>query len=132
MLPNATKEATEAYAKANEISVIANTPDIQAVKKPSLGLSFMAFYAPGECLGVKVSAPCLVSLSEKDGTVTVSVAEPTRAVDTVTVTLDGKYEIKDAPLRVKSQALNDSTVLTVDTSGTTCEPVRAQLSKIIN
>ena len=127
VLPNATKEETEEYGRNPQIEIVKNTNAVQAVRKPSLGLTLIAFYEPCECMGVKVDKPCLVTLYEKDGATELAVSEPTRKVDSITVTLNGRYTPKCVPLRVKTDTAENLTVLTVDVSDTTGEAVRTEL-----
>lgn len=124
LLPCATAERTAEYAKSPEIEVISNTDKLQAVRKASLGLTFMAFYEAGSCCGVTAHQPCLVILSEENGALTVSVSEPTHKANDVKVTLDKKYELIDAPLTVKVSEENGKTTLDIDVDYATGEPRR--------
>lgn len=101
VIPYADDGKTAEYAKDPEIEILSNTERIQAVRKQSLGLTFFSFHSAGECAGVKVSAPCLVSLYENGGTLTVSVSEPTREVDKIKLTLGKKYKPKSSPISVR-------------------------------
>lgn len=125
ILPNASKDATEAYAKAPEVEIVSNTKKIQAVTKPSLGLSFITFHAAGECMGVKVSAPSIVSILKKDGEMTVSVADPTHKNDTIKVTLDKKYKLISAPFTASITEKNGRTVFTANVKEVAGEAQRA-------
>lgn len=129
ILPNATKEQTKAYSDSPEIEIISNTKKIQAVRKSSLGLTFITFFEAGACAGIKASKPCIVSVLEKDGEMTVSVADPTHKTAEIKLTLDGKYTASKAPLEAKMAAEGDKTVITVKTEGLTGEAVRVVLKK---
>ncbi len=124
ILPDATAEQTEEYSKHPEVEIISNTKKIQAVRKPSLGLTFITFYAAGECAGIKASAPCIVSVLRKDGEMTVRVADPTRKLSEVKLTLDKKYKPLNIGLDTRIAERNGRTVVTAKTEGMTGEAVR--------
>ena len=127
ILPNASAEATEAYSKAPEIEIISNTKKIQAVRKPSLGLTFITFYEEGECAGIKVNTHCIVSILDKDGMKTVSVADPTHRVAQIKLTLDEKYCSVKVPIEASVGERCGKTVITAKTEGLTGEAVRITL-----
>ena len=124
LLPCASPDSTAEYAASPEIEIISNTRTIQAVRKASLGITCMAFYEAGSCLGVTVDSPCLVILSEENGILTVSVSEPTHKVNAVRLTLDKEYELLNAPITVKVSAKSGNTVLDINTDYATGEPRR--------
>ena len=124
ILPNATKDETEAYAKNSEIEIISNTRKLQAVKKASLGITFITFHEAGECAGIKASSPCIVTVLEEDGVKTVSVADPTHKLSEVKLTLDAKYTPVSVPLTAKLSERCGKTVFTALTDGMTGEAIR--------
>jgi hyaluronate lyase len=123
-LPNATKEATEAYAEAPEVEIIANTKRIQAVRKASLGLTFITFHEAGECCGIKVNAPCIVSILEANGEKTVAVADPTHKNPEIKLTLDKAYKLIYAPILAKVGERCGKTCVSVATKELAGEAVR--------
>ncbi len=124
ILPNATAEATEAYSKAPEVEIISNTKEIQAVRKSSLGLTFITFFEAGECEGIGASAPCIVSILQKDGELEISVSDPTHKAKTVELTLDRSYELINAPLIASVDERDGKTTLTAITNELAGKPVR--------
>ncbi len=124
VIPYAEEDKTAAYAKEPEVEILSNTKRIQAVRKLGLGLTFVSFHSAGECAGVKVSAPCLLSLYEKDGALTVSVSEPTREVDSIKVTLDKKYKLINASIRAEISESSGVSVINVDVKDLAGEAVR--------
>ncbi|MFI7707090.1 polysaccharide lyase 8 family protein [Nonomuraea sp. NPDC049480] len=86
LLPNASRERTRAFRGARPVRVTANTPLLQAVR--ARGLLAATFWAAGEVDGVSVDAPCLVLVRRAGGRIHLAVADPSRTVDTVTLTLD--------------------------------------------
>lgn len=83
MLPYATEEKTKAYAENPNVEIIANTNSIQAVKEKNLGITGIIFYEAGECSGIKVDKPCIVTFKEKDGEFTIKVCEPTNKENSI-------------------------------------------------
>ena len=95
IMPYATEEKIEKYISSPTVKTV-NTPECQAVTKESLGLSLYVFHNACECDGIKVSAPCILSVSEKEGVSTLSVSDATHKAQYITVTLKGKREIISA------------------------------------
>ncbi|MEU4545226.1 polysaccharide lyase 8 family protein [Nonomuraea dietziae] len=89
LLPNATAEQTAAYSG---VEVLANTADVQAVHAGRGGqghrLFAATFWAAGGVGGVTASAPCAVLVRRAGDRVSVAVSDPSRTVDSVTLTLD--------------------------------------------
>ena len=123
-LPNATVEATKAYAESPEIEVISNTKKIQAVRKASLGLTFITFHEAGECLGIKANAPCIVSVLEENGVVTFAVADPTHKNPEIKLTLDKVYTPVETSVLAKLSERCGKTVITASTVELSGEAVR--------
>lgn len=88
LLPGATPSVTAARAAAPTVTVVANTSSAQAVTDTATGVTAANFFAAGSAGPITVSAPCSVLVRESGGTLSVSVADPTRAAATVTVTID--------------------------------------------
>ncbi|WP_223167238.1 polysaccharide lyase 8 family protein [Nonomuraea sp. SYSU D8015] len=86
LLPNASRERTRAFRGTRPVRVAANTPGVQAVR--ARGLLAATFWAAGEVDGVGVDAPCVVLVRRAGGRIHLAVADPSRTVETVTVTLD--------------------------------------------
>lgn len=85
MLPYATEEKTKAYAENPNVEILSNTNKIQAVKDKTLCITGIIFYEAGECAGIKVDKPCIVTFKEKDGEFLIKVCEPTNKEDTLNV-----------------------------------------------
>ncbi|MCK2213047.1 polysaccharide lyase 8 family protein [Actinomadura sp. ATCC 31491] len=86
ILPHATRERTRAWRGAWPVRVAANTPRVQAVRGRALVAA--TFWAAGRIDGLEADAPCVVLMRRTAGRVAVAVADPSRTVDHVTVTLD--------------------------------------------
>lgn len=97
VLPNKTSKEVGSYASDNPISILANTPSVQAVRHNSLGIAELLFYQPGtvavrEGLTVTVDKPAMVIVDESAAPVRISVANPETPGITVNVTLDRNGE----------------------------------------
>ncbi|WP_405106092.1 polysaccharide lyase family 8 super-sandwich domain-containing protein [Paenibacillus sp. FSL K6-1217] len=93
VLPGKTAAEVGSYAEASPISILANTPSVQAVRHRSLGIAEMLFYQPGtvtlrEGLTVTVDKPSMVIVDESADPVRISVANPETPGITVNVTLN--------------------------------------------
>ncbi|HEX4814796.1 MAG TPA: polysaccharide lyase 8 family protein [Nonomuraea sp.] len=86
LLPDASRERTRAFHARPSVRVVANTPRAQAVR--ARGLLAATFWAAGEAGGAHVDAPCAVLVRRTRERVFVAVADPSRTVDRVTLTLD--------------------------------------------
>ena len=115
ILPYATDSELKAYYESPEIEIIANTNSCQAVKKPSLNITSIFFYEAGECAGIKVTKPCLVTFKEANGEFKIKIAEPTNKVDTLEIEIDKKLSLIKADGRFETDC-SDICKLTLDTS----------------
>ncbi|WP_327088732.1 polysaccharide lyase 8 family protein [Nonomuraea sp. NBC_01738] len=90
LMPGATAALTRARAlDPGWAAILANTSSRQGVHVPALGLSAVNFWQPGRAGPLTASAPAAVLIRERgDGTATVSVADPRRDLDELTVTWD--------------------------------------------
>ncbi|MGW4637025.1 polysaccharide lyase 8 family protein [Sphaerisporangium sp. NPDC004334] len=88
LLPGASLATTRARAAdPGWAQVLANTPRLQGVHVPSLGITAVNFWNAGAAGGLSASAPCAVLVREPgDGTATVTVADPRRDLTELTVT----------------------------------------------
>jgi chondroitin AC lyase len=98
VVPGVTPEQTAARASApDDVQVVSNQPDIQAVTHRALKLSMIAFWKPAriEIAGhsIAVDQPCLLML--RGGKLTVS--DPTHKLASLKVTLDSKVFPLDLP-----------------------------------
>lgn len=87
LMPGATELRTAARAlDRNWLRVDANSGARQGVRVPSLGFTGATFWEPGTVDRVTVDAPLIVQIREKrDGTATVTVADPNRSVKAATL-----------------------------------------------
>ncbi|MET9498898.1 polysaccharide lyase 8 family protein [Streptomyces sp. NPDC006552] len=87
LLPGASEGRTAARAADRHwLAVDVNSGARQGVRVPSLGFTGVTFWEPGTVGAVTVDAPLVVQVQEKrDGTATVSVSDPNRAVKAATL-----------------------------------------------
>jgi chondroitin AC lyase len=98
ILPSATRANIQ--KRANELKIIANKEDLQAVTTKNGKLSGVVFYRPGSCQienGMKISSdtPCLVLISGNKTNIQLSVSDPTHLQKSIKLTLSGKYMSKE-------------------------------------
>ncbi|MEV4411520.1 polysaccharide lyase family 8 super-sandwich domain-containing protein [Catellatospora sp. NPDC049609] len=112
LMPGADTAATAARAAAPTVSVLANTASVQAISDTTTGVSAANFFAAGTAGPITVSAPCSVLMRESGGQLKVSVADPTRAATTITVTIArGGYATASGDGRISVTGLNPITLV---------------------
>lgn len=117
ILPYADTVTAEKYANEPEITVISNTKALQAVRKDSLGISCYAFYEAGAADGISVSAPCLVTAVEREGSLTLRVCDPTHKLESLTLILSGEHSVSEAHERMSIGQDGEGTVINIDLKG---------------
>jgi hyaluronate lyase len=126
LLPNASRERTRAFRASPSAQVLANTPQAQAVR--SGGLVAATFWAAGAAGGVAVDAPCVVLVRRRAERVDVAVADPSRTVDLVTITLDGPAHGVVRADDTVTVATGESPAITVKLGGSSGRTHTAALS----
>ncbi|MFB9633824.1 polysaccharide lyase family 8 super-sandwich domain-containing protein [Streptomyces spiralis] len=92
LVPNASERRLRSYAHG-PVSVLVNTPGIQAVQHAGLRIVAVNVFAPGthHAGPLSVDGPASVILQEaRDGTTRVAVSDPTTERDAVSVTVRGR------------------------------------------
>jgi chondroitin AC lyase len=98
VIPLTNTKEFENYAKGNEIKILSNIPDIQAVMHSGLGICQIVFYKAGEIqvtsdLRIGAETPGIVMVRFKNGTLSsVSVSDPSRKLGTMHLTASYKFE----------------------------------------
>ncbi|WP_404870315.1 polysaccharide lyase family 8 super-sandwich domain-containing protein [Kitasatospora griseola] len=119
LLPGADAAATAARAAAPTVTILANSSSVQAISDSASGVTAANFFAPGSVGPVTVSAPCSVLVRESGGTLSVSVADPSRTSATVRVTVDRPgYVSADPATGVTVLATGSSVQLLAELGGT--------------
>ncbi|MEV5897020.1 polysaccharide lyase 8 family protein [Nonomuraea fuscirosea] len=115
LLPNATRERTRSFHGARPARVLANTRDVQAVRTRSL--LGATFWTPGTAGIVSVDRPCVVMLRRAGERLLLAVADPSRTVDVVTITLDRSARGVVRADETVSVRTGRTPVITVDVGG---------------
>ncbi|MFJ8441608.1 polysaccharide lyase family 8 super-sandwich domain-containing protein [Kitasatospora griseola] len=119
LLPGADAAATAATAASPTVTVLANSSSVQAISDSASGVTAANFFAPGSAGPITVSAPCSVLVRDSGGTLSVSVADPSRTAATVRVTVDRPgYVSADPATGVTVLATGSSVQLLAELGGT--------------
>ena len=134
MLPNMDKNQVNAYVKTPDIQILSNTSVVSAVKETKLGMTGIVFWEAGASFtagDIKLTATdaCSVMLTENaDGTVTFSVSEPTQKLNTLTVTVEGVWNLSGSE-DMTATVVDGNTVITVSTANSLGATFTCTLSK---
>ncbi len=83
MLPYADENRARKYASDPDVTVISNTAALQAVRERGLGISCYVFHETGECEGLTVDKPCIVTVTANK----LIVCDPTHELECINITL---------------------------------------------
>lgn len=92
LLPGASAAQTSAFASSNEVTVAANTAQVQAVSRAKSGFAMANVWQAGapKAAGIQVDRTASVVTHRTPGSLAVAVSDPTEALTgSVTVTIDG-------------------------------------------
>ncbi len=88
LLPNAGAAETRATAANPDLTILANTPAVQAVRSARLGITGANFWQPGSVDFLHAGSPLSVMAQEIDGVLTLAIADPTHRQEQVTLELE--------------------------------------------
>ncbi len=108
ILPLATKEETETYAKNPEINIIEQSENIHAIKTKDGKILMANAFAPAAFDGYEVIDPCAVIIEDSGSRKRVYISDPSHSADTISIKFPGKVAATGEHITV-----NDDTV-TVD------------------
>jgi len=91
ILPGATLEETIGYAEAKDTEILINTPEIQAVKDNSTGITSYVFWQTDSFDGITVSEPMMISKRCEGSEIILSICDPTHKLQKASVTLSTPY-----------------------------------------
>ena len=133
LLPGSNLEQTMLYARNPNVSVLANTPQVQAVRHRTEGVTGLNFWEAGTLpqAGVSVSAPASVILRETEDELWIALSDPTHQQTgpiTLEVAREAESVMVDDP-RVKVLSLVPVVKLEVDVVGTLGETLEVKLKK---
>lgn len=115
LIPYADTEKLDTYVKNPDICVISNTAKLQAVRECTLGIAAYVFHETGECEGIAVDAPCIVTVASHGNECTLAVTDPTHKRDKITVTLDERIKLTRASDKITVGEKGEQTVVSVNT-----------------
>ncbi|WP_052737705.1 polysaccharide lyase family 8 super-sandwich domain-containing protein [Bacillus sp. SA1-12] len=103
LLPNKDVTQTENYSSNADITVLANTPAVQAVREKTLGITAANFYEAETVDFITVQNPASVIVQEESNGLTLSVSDPTQKQAKVIVELNKTgldIDVKDETITV--------------------------------
>lgn len=132
ILPNMTSTSVSNYASNPDIDILANTPNIQAAKKPTIGVVAANFWANGN------SSVDLISVNNKSSVITwenangisVGISDPTQTnTGSITVTLNRSAAgLLSADPGVTVVQLSPQIILSVNVNGSAGKSYQAAFS----
>ena len=121
LLPNMAAGSMAAYAASPDVVVLANTPEVQAAKKASLGVVAANFWAGGTHSAdlITADAPSSIVTCRTPSGFSVGISDPTQTnTGSITVTLNqAASALVSADPGVKVEQLSPEIVLSVNLSG---------------
>lgn len=87
LLPGASAERTAALAAQPGFEIVANSPNVHAVRVPGLGLTAVNFWRAGTVAGITADRPCSLVVREDAAGLAVAVADPLQQQASVVVSL---------------------------------------------
>ena len=114
VLPYATNDVLSEYRNNPDVRIISNTAKCQAVKDASSGVWGYVFYEAGECDGIEVSGPCIVTKHREGNEWVLGVCDATQKQRTLTVTLNEKITVTGKNAKITASEKDGKTLLTVN------------------
>jgi|GEM_PF-3131892 len=115
VLPGVSTADLDAWVKDSPLQILSNNEFVQAVRHKQTGVTQIAFFVAGtlelsEGFQITVDRPAMIQIVEQtDGTLELSVSDPTQSADVIQISLTGNFE---AP-GVTRNAANGQSVLSV-------------------
>ena len=116
VLPNKTAEESKLYSENPDISILANTSKIQAVKENGLNLTGIIFYEKGSYGTLSVSEPLIVMAREKNEEYILKISDPTHKLTTATVTVNKDMDLVSCDDIISIKKNGKITEITLDLS----------------
>jgi hypothetical protein len=118
LLPGASAERTAALAAKPGFEIVANSPNVHAVRAPGLGLTAVNFWRAGTIAGITVDRPCSVVVREDAAGLAVAVADPLQQQASVAVKLARPgYRTWTGDSTITVQAVRPTIQFRANTSG---------------
>jgi chondroitin AC lyase len=124
VVPNVSATSLDAYSKQLPVTIVANTPELQAVRNQPLGITQAVFYAAGRISlgnGINLSAesPCIVMITMNGKKIRkIAVADPTHKLSSLSLTVNAKLQGSGANWSISNSGTNESVItIQVPTAG---------------
>lgn len=116
LLPGRTPDDMAEFSENPEVIILANTPEVQAVKNTKYGVSGYNFWTAcdPEDLPVSAKTPASVTLAEENGLITAGISNPTQNGKDTIIVLNSLYEAVEAEEGVTAALQNGKTIITVE------------------
>lgn len=114
LLPHKTSEETKVYAENADISVLSNTPKLQAVKENTLAQTGIVFWEKGTFGEITVSEPMIVMTQEKDGEYILSFCDPTQKLESAVITLNKALTVTSSDKELKTNTTGNTITINAD------------------
>jgi hypothetical protein len=118
VVPNVSAASLEAYSKNLPLTIISNTPELQAVSNNLLGITQAVLYTPGKIavgddIELAADNPCILMVTRKGKKIIkVSVADPTHKLSSLSLTINRRVGGSGTNWNVVEQG-NNASVITV-------------------
>ncbi|MDR6882423.1 polysaccharide lyase family 8 super-sandwich domain-containing protein [Bacillus sp. 3255] len=118
LLPNKSKVDTETYSSNPDIEIIKNSTDVHAVREKKLGITAANFWNPSTVGIITALNSASIMVKESNGTVSVSIADPTQKQQQVVIDLGiSVKEVVQADPSIQIVQTEPTTKLIVNTNG---------------
>jgi len=120
VIPATSLDQLSQYSTRNDISILANTPQVQAVAHPGLNMYQAVFYEAGEIeltesLTLTVHTPGIVILkTTQEGGYQITASDPNRELKTMHLSLNQRIETEGAGYRILWNAQDQVSEILVD------------------
>ena len=116
VLPCASTEETVAYAAHPGMEILANTPDLQAVRESESGLTGYVFRKPGRLDGIFAQTPLIFMTHEEKGTLSLSACDPTQLQAQIAFSMEKPLSALQSDPAITRNAENGQTQFRIDCS----------------
>jgi len=115
ILPRKTAAETQAYAAANEITILAHDSRTHAVRQNARNAVGVVFWAPGSVGKLSADRACIAFYEETADGLTLAVSDPTHQASTFHVTIDEPLTPTQLPAEMSSKIVDGKTIITYHT-----------------
>ena len=116
IVPNVSASSLETYGRKLPVTIISNTPELQAVYNKGLRMTQAVFYVPGKVslgdgITLTTDSPCIVMVTMNGKKVSkIAIAEPTHKLSSLKLTVNTKIEGSGNNWSVAEQGKKESVI----------------------